>query len=142
MEGRRSHKNSDGAIRVSITSKICRACTFNTSGTRILQTDIQSSTEIHISYEGSNNENWQHYDASSQNSKRMHTKEERRKNAPTEMGQRVRRGTSCSPVGNDALDVLELVLLVPHLAAVAHDAGHGGVHDHVRGNVQVGDACA
>mmetsp|Transcript_13231 Transcript_13231/g.33990 ORF Transcript_13231/g.33990 Transcript_13231/m.33990 type:complete len:569 (+) Transcript_13231:365-2071(+) len=43
-------------------------------------------------------------------------------------------------VGDHALDVLQHVVLVPHLAAVAHHAGHGGVDDDVAGHVQVGDA--
>mmetsp|Transcript_1094 Transcript_1094/g.2938 ORF Transcript_1094/g.2938 Transcript_1094/m.2938 type:complete len:469 (-) Transcript_1094:27-1433(-) len=43
-------------------------------------------------------------------------------------------------VGDDADDILERVLLVPHLAAVAHDARHRRVDDDVRGHVQVGDA--
>mmetsp|Transcript_57240 Transcript_57240/g.134767 ORF Transcript_57240/g.134767 Transcript_57240/m.134767 type:complete len:614 (-) Transcript_57240:306-2147(-) len=42
-------------------------------------------------------------------------------------------------VGDDALGVLQLVLLVPHLARVTHNARHRGVHDHVRGDVEVGD---
>jgi len=42
-------------------------------------------------------------------------------------------------VRDDALDVLELVVLVPHLPAVADHARHGGVDDDVGRHVQVGD---
>mmetsp|Transcript_58654 Transcript_58654/g.130657 ORF Transcript_58654/g.130657 Transcript_58654/m.130657 type:complete len:553 (-) Transcript_58654:784-2442(-) len=45
-----------------------------------------------------------------------------------------------APVGDDRLGVFQLTVLVPHLARVAHDDRHGRVDDHVRRNVQVGDA--
>ena len=45
-------------------------------------------------------------------------------------------------VGNHGDGVLQLVGLVPHAPAVAHDVGHRGVDDHVVGHVQVGDALA
>jgi len=43
-------------------------------------------------------------------------------------------------IRNHAFDVFQFVVFVPHLASVADDIGHGGVDDHVGGNVQVGDA--
>mmetsp|Transcript_51980 Transcript_51980/g.126825 ORF Transcript_51980/g.126825 Transcript_51980/m.126825 type:complete len:365 (-) Transcript_51980:812-1906(-) len=43
-------------------------------------------------------------------------------------------------VGDHCLAVLELVVLVPHLARVPDHDGHGGVDDDIRGHVQVGDA--
>merc|ERR1719228_1390696 len=40
-----------------------------------------------------------------------------------------RVGAGVAAVGDDALDLLQLVVLVPHGAAVPHHAGHGGVDD-------------
>ncbi|MDT4821674.1 hypothetical protein FQZ97_548590 [compost metagenome] len=42
--------------------------------------------------------------------------------------------------GHHGLDVLQAAVGAPHLAAVADHGGHGGVHDHVVGRVEVGDA--
>lgn len=39
--------------------------------------------------------------------------------------------TSVGPVGNAAFSVLKLVVLVPHLASISHNAGHAGVDDDV-----------
>jgi len=39
--------------------------------------------------------------------------------------------TSVRPVGNAAFSVLKLVVLVPHLASISHNAGHAGVDDDV-----------
>ena len=43
-------------------------------------------------------------------------------------------------VGNDTLDLLQFVVLVPHSATVSHHIGHTGVDDDIAGDVQVGDA--
>mmetsp|Transcript_13744 Transcript_13744/g.41849 ORF Transcript_13744/g.41849 Transcript_13744/m.41849 type:complete len:292 (+) Transcript_13744:549-1424(+) len=45
-----------------------------------------------------------------------------------------------APVGDHANDILQLVVLVPHLARVAHDARHRRVDDNVRWHVQIGDS--
>mmetsp|Transcript_2304 Transcript_2304/g.6413 ORF Transcript_2304/g.6413 Transcript_2304/m.6413 type:complete len:658 (-) Transcript_2304:455-2428(-) len=47
--------------------------------------------------------------------------------------------TGVGTVRDDCHDLLEGVVLVPHLATVAHQRGHGGVDDYVVGDVQVGD---
>ena len=44
------------------------------------------------------------------------------------------------PVGDDALDLLQLVVLVPHLASVTDNVGHTGVNDNIAGNMKVGDS--
>merc|ERR1719232_1478899 len=48
--------------------------------------------------------------------------------------------TGVGPVGDDTLDLLELVVLVPHLSSITDDVGHGGVDDDIAGNVEVGDS--
>ncbi len=45
-------------------------------------------------------------------------------------------------IGHHGDAVLQLVVRVPHLAAVANHVGHGRVDDDVVGHVQVGDALA
>ena len=45
-----------------------------------------------------------------------------------------------APIRDDTLDLLQLVVLVPHLTAVSDHVGHAGVDDHVAGHVQVRDA--
>ena len=42
-------------------------------------------------------------------------------------------------VGDDTLDLLQLVVLVPHSATVSHNIGHTGVDDDIAGHVQVGN---
>ena len=42
--------------------------------------------------------------------------------------------------GHHGLDVFQAAVSIPHLAAVADHGGHGRVHDHVVGRVEVGDA--
>src|SRR5690554_2408845 len=45
-----------------------------------------------------------------------------------------------SGLGHHCLGVFQLAITGPHLAGVTDHRGHGGIHDHVAGNVQVGDA--
>ena len=47
---------------------------------------------------------------------------------------------SCGEVGDDGDRVVLAAILAPELAAVADERGHGGIHDHVARDVQVGDA--
>ena len=42
-------------------------------------------------------------------------------------------------VGDDTLDLLQLVVLVPHSATVSHNIGHTGVDDDIAWHVQVGN---
>ena len=46
---------------------------------------------------------------------------------------------SIAAVGDDAHNILKCIVLVPHHARVTHDVGHGGIDDHVAGDMQVGD---
>lgn len=48
----------------------------------------------------------------------------------------------CAPVRDEALCVLQLVVLVPHAARVAHHVWHRRVHNHVGGHMQIRDALA
>ena len=48
--------------------------------------------------------------------------------------------TSVGPVRDDALELLELVVLVPHLTTVMNDVGHGGVNDDIAGDMEIGDS--
>jgi hypothetical protein len=43
-------------------------------------------------------------------------------------------------LGHDSLGVFQAAVGAPHFAAVANHGGHGGVHDHVVGRMEVGDA--
>merc|ERR1712241_293633 len=43
-------------------------------------------------------------------------------------------------VGDDALNLLQLVILVPHLTTITNHVGHGSVNDDITAHVQVGDA--
>ena len=38
--------------------------------------------------------------------------------------------------------IFQLIIRIPHLAGAADHGGHGGIHDHIGRNVQVGDALA
>jgi len=43
-------------------------------------------------------------------------------------------------VGNDRLSVLQFAVRSPHFPRVANHRWHGGIDDHVAGDVQIGDA--
>ena len=48
--------------------------------------------------------------------------------------------SSITAVRDDALDVLQRVVLTPHLATVTHHHRHGGVDDHIGRHVQVSNS--
>mmetsp|Transcript_102131 Transcript_102131/g.200291 ORF Transcript_102131/g.200291 Transcript_102131/m.200291 type:complete len:279 (-) Transcript_102131:773-1609(-) len=50
--------------------------------------------------------------------------------------------SSITAVRDDALDVLQRVVLTPHLTTVTHHHRHGGVNDHIGRYVQVSNASA
>lgn len=45
---------------------------------------------------------------------------------------------SVASVRDQALNLLELIVLVPHLASISDDIGHRSVDDHIGGDMEIG----